>query len=185
VKIYTRAGDDGSTGLLGPGRVSKSAPRVEAYGTVDELNAALGTVRSLDPEGPLEAEFRQIQSQLFTLGAELATTTLKALAELERLVDGDVTQLETWIDHLEHDLEPLQNFILPGGAPLAAQLHLARTICRRAERRLVTLADVETIDPRLIRYLNRLGDLLFVMARWSNARAGAAETAWRPARREP
>jgi len=182
VKIYTRAGDDGSTGLLGPGRVSKSAPRVEAYGSVDELNAALGAVGALDRQGWLEQELAVIQAKLFTLGAELATTTAQGIAGLERLGDADVAELEAWIDRLEADLSPLRNFILPGGAPLGAQLHLARTICRRAERRLVTLAGVETIEARLIRYLNRLGDLLFVMARWCNDKAGAVETAWRPPR---
>ena len=185
MKIYTRAGDDGSTGLLGPGRVSKSAPRVEAYGSVDELNAALGTVRALDRERWLERDLEAIQARLFTLGAELATTTSKGLAGLERVTDMHVTDLEHVIDRLETDLSPLQNFILPGGTPLAAQLHLARTICRRAERRLVTLAGLETIESPLVQYLNRLGDLLFVMARWCNARAGVAETAWRPASREP
>lgn len=180
VKIYTRAGDDGSTGLRGPGRVSKADARVEAYGSVDELNAALGTVRSLDRDRWLDADLEAVQAELFTLGAELATNTEQALASLERLSDGEVTRLETWIDRLEADLDPLQNFILPGGTALGAQLHLARTICRRAERRLVTLAVVERVEPRLIRYVNRLGDLLFVMARWCNARAGAAETAWRP-----
>jgi len=185
VKIYTRAGDDGSTGLLGPGRTSKSAPRVEAYDSVDELNAALGTVCALDQAGWLQHELEPIQTRLFNLGAELATTTQKGLSGLERLSDADVTGLEQVIDRLETDLAPLKNFILPGGTPLAAQLHLARTICRRAERRLVTLAGIETIEPRLVGYLNRLGDLLFVMARWCNARAGKTETAWRPASREP
>jgi len=185
VKIYTRAGDDGSTGLLGPGRVSKSAPRVEAYGSVDELNAALGTVRALDADRWLERDLEQIQARLFTLGAELATITAKGLAGLERVSEGHVTDLEHVIDRLETELSPLQTFILPSGTPLAAQLHLARTICRRAERRLVALAAVETVEPRLVRYLNRLSDLLFVMARWCNARAGVAETAWRPASREP
>lgn len=180
VKIYTRAGDDGSTGLLGPGRVSKSDPRVEAYGTVDELNAALGTVRALDPGHWLESELDHVQGELFTLGAELAATAEQALANLARLSDAHVARLEGWIDRLEEDLAPLQNFILPGGTPLGAQLHLARTICRRAERRLVALAGTQSVDPRLVRYLNRLGDLLFVMARWCNARAGAVETAWRP-----
>jgi cob(I)alamin adenosyltransferase len=185
MKIYTRAGDDGNTGLMGPGRVPKSAPRVEAYGTVDELNAALGLVRTLDSEGWLQQELETIQARLFTLGAELATTTPKGLASLVRLAESDVGQIEAWIDRLETELSPLQNFILPGGTPLGAQFHLARTVCRRAERRLVTLAALETIEALLVRYLNRLGDLLFVMARWCNARAGATETTWRPAHREP
>ena len=182
MKIYTRAGDDGNTGLLGPGRVPKSSPRVEAYGTVDELNAALGAVDALDRERWLAAELAEIQARLFTLGAELATTSEQALAALERIGDADVLRLESWIDRLEADLAPLQSFILPGGTALGAQLHLARTVCRRAERRVVTLLEHEAVEGRLVRYLNRLSDLLFVMARWCNARAGAPETAWKPAR---
>lgn len=184
VKIYTRAGDDGSTGLLGQGRVPKSDPRVEAFGSVDELNAALGTVRALDAEHWLEAELERAQNDLFTLGAELATNSDQALAALARLSDADVSRLESWIDRLEEGLPALRNFILPSGTPLGAQLHLARTICRRAERRLVALAAAAAIEPRLIRYLNRLGDLLFVMARWCNARAGATETPWQAGSRD-
>jgi cob(I)alamin adenosyltransferase len=178
VKIYTRAGDDGSTGLLGPGRVPKSAPRVEAYGAVDELNASLGAARALDPQGWLDAELGTIQAQLFQLGAELATVEAGPLAKLERIGDADVLALERWIDRLDGDLAPLARFILPGGTPLAAEMHRARTVCRRAERRVVALARIEAVEPRLVRYLNRLGDLLFVMARWCNHRAGVAETEW-------
>src|SRR5262245_58250301 len=179
VKIYTRTGDDGSTGLLGPGRVSKSSPRVEAYGSVDELNACLGAARALDAERGVADVLEPIQSQLFNLGAELATQTPKMLASLERIGDADVDALERSIDRYEADLQTLTNFILPGGAPLGAQLHWSRTVCRRAERRLVALGESESIEPRLIRYLNRLGDLLFVMARWRNRRAGVAEIEWR------
>jgi cob(I)alamin adenosyltransferase len=179
VKIYTRTGDDGTTGLLGPGRVPKHSPRVESYGTVDELNAVLGMARALDEAGWLADELAAIQARLFQVGAELATTAPDALARQERIAEVDVATLEGWIDRLEADLPPLRNFVLPAGAPLAAQLHLARTVCRRAERRLVALAEVETVEPRLVRYLNRLADLLFVMARWCNHRAGVAETEWR------
>jgi cob(I)alamin adenosyltransferase len=178
VKIYTRTGDDGSTGLLGPGRVPKSAPRVEAYGAVDELNATLGTARALDAEGWLPGEIGAVQAKLFHLGAELATSAPAMLASLRRLEDADVTALEGWIDRLEADLAPLTSFVLPGGTALAAQLHLARTVCRRAERRVVALAATEPVEPRLVRYLNRLADLLFVMARWCNHKAGVAETLW-------
>src|SRR5262245_5645420 len=153
VKIYTRTGDDGSTGLLGPGRVSKSSPRVEAYGSVDELNACLGAARALDRESWVTDVLGPIQSQLFNLGAELATQAPKMLANLERLGDAEVEALEHRIDRLEADLEALSNFILPGGTPLGAQLHWSRTVCRRAERRLVALAEAESIEPRLIRYL--------------------------------
>ncbi len=140
MKIYTRTGDDGTTGLLGPGRVPKSAPRVEAYGAVDELNATLGTARALDTEGWLAGEIGAIQAKLFHLGAELATSAPAMLASLRRLEDADVTALEGWIDRLEADLAPLTSFVLPGGTALAAQLHLARTVCRRSERRVVALA---------------------------------------------
>jgi cob(I)alamin adenosyltransferase len=179
VKIYTRTGDDGTTGLLGPGRVLKNDPRVEAYGSVDELNAVLGVVRSLDAGAWLAAELATIQTRLFSLGAELAATIPAPLAGLERIGDADVTALEAIIDRLEKDLPPLRNFILPAGHVLAAHLHLARTVCRRAERRVVALAESVPVEPRLVHYLNRLADLLFVMARWCNHRAGVAETEWR------
>ena len=178
VKIYTRAGDDGSTGLLGPGRVPKHAPRVEAYGAVDELNASLGAARALDSAKWLDPELGAIQARLFNLGAELATPDPKALAGLDRISDDDVRALEGWIDRREQDLAPLKTFILPGGSPFGAELHRARTVCRRAERRLVALAQHERIEPVLVRYLNRLGDLLFVLARWSNRRAGVEEIGW-------
>jgi cob(I)alamin adenosyltransferase len=178
VKIYTRAGDDGSTGLLGPGRVPKHAPRVEAYGAVDELNASLGAVRALDAGKWLDAELSAIQARLFQVGAELATLEPAALAKLERISQEDVRALEDWIDARERDLPPLTRFILPGGTPLAAELHRARTVCRRAERRVVALARQESVEPRVVHYLNRLGDLLFVLARWCNRRAGEAEIEW-------
>jgi cob(I)alamin adenosyltransferase len=184
VKIYTRTGDDGSTALLGPGRVLKSAPRIEAYGSVDETNAALGTARALDADGWLAGEIASIQSQLFNLGAELATTTPQARAGLECIAEADVETLERTIDRLEQDLPPLASFILPGGSLLAAQLHFARTVCRRAERRVVALHELEGGEPRLVRYLNRLGDLLFVMARWCNRRAGGPEIEWHSGRRQ-
>jgi cob(I)alamin adenosyltransferase len=183
VRIYTRTGDDGTTGLLGPGRVPKSAPRVEAYGSVDELNAALGVARGLDRERWIDDVLGPIQTQLFHLGAELAATAPQMLATLDRMADAEVEALERWIDRFEADLPALSNFILPGGSPLGAQLHWSRTVCRRAERRLVALAETETLEPRLVRYLNRLGDLLFVMARWCNQRAGTPEMEWRTGKR--
>jgi len=179
VKIYTRTGDDGTTGLLGPGRVSKASPRVEAYGTVDELNATLGVARSLDALGRLGVELATIQAKLFSLGAELAAVTPQPIESLKRIDDDDVAELERWIDRLESSLSPLRNFVLPTGSPLAAQLHLARTVCRRAERRVVALSSSEGGDVRLVRYLNRLADALFVMARWSNHEEGVAEVEWR------
>jgi len=178
MRIYTRTGDDGTTGLLGAPRVPKHDARVEAYGSVDELNAALGVVRSLDPHGPLDAEMASIQSSLLWVGAELATTDAAMLHKLSRVADTHVTELEQLIDRLEQELPPLSNFILPGGSPPGAQLHFARTICRRAERRVTALAQSAGVEPRLVRYLNRLGDALFVMARWCNYRSGAGETTW-------
>lgn len=178
MKIYTRTGDDGTTGLLGPGRVLKCAPRVEAYGSVDELNAVLGVARTHDAQGWLAADLEAIQSRLFSLGAELAAVAPASLANIERIADTDVAGLERLIDRLEAELPPLKRFILPAGTLLAVQLHLARTVCRRAERRLVELQQAEKIEPVLVRYLNRLADLLFVMARWCNRRADVAETEW-------
>jgi cob(I)alamin adenosyltransferase len=178
MRIYTRTGDDGTTGLLGSGRVSKDAARVEAFGSVDELNAVLGRVRGLDTENWLAAELATIQARLFQVGAELAATRADVLATLELLGEEDVAALERWIDRLEADLPPLTSFVLPGGSALGAELHVARAVCRRAERRTVALWKAEPIEPRLVPYLNRLGDLLFVMARWCNRRAGVAETEW-------
>jgi cob(I)alamin adenosyltransferase len=178
MRIYTRTGDDGTTGLLGPGRVLKCTPRVEAYGSVDELNAALGVARALDHEGWLGEEFELLQRRLFALGAELAAADPASLGDLERIADADVAGLERSIDRLDAELPPLRSFVLPAGSALAAQLHFARTVCRRAERRLVELAQHETVAPVLVRYLNRLADLLFVMARWCNRRVGVAEHEW-------
>ena len=180
MKIYTRAGDDGSTGILGPGRIPKSDPRIEAYGSVDELNAQLGVARAADASHWIALDLEPIQRQLFQLGAELATTDERMLASLARLADADVAALEATIDRMEAELPPLTSFVLPAGTPLAAQLHVARTVCRRAERRVVALAGHAAVEPRLARYLNRLGDLLFVMARWCNRRAGGADVEWRP-----
>jgi cob(I)alamin adenosyltransferase len=179
VKIYTRTGDDGTTGLLGPGRVLKSDPRVEAYGTVDELNALVGAVRALDARGWFTRELESIQSTLFEVGAALATSH-SGLAEVPGAGDASVSALEAAIDALEAGLPPLQRFILPGGTPLAAQLHVARTVCRRAERRVVALGESFPATATVVRYLNRLSDLLFVMARASNRRAGVTETEWQP-----
>lgn len=178
MKIYTRTGDDGSTGLLGAQRVPKSSPRVEAYGAVDELNASLGVARTLDASRWVDRELTIVQARLFQVGAELAAVTPAALAAVERVSHRDVGEIEGWIDGFEIELPPLKAFILPDGSPLATHLHLARTVCRRAERRVVALAQGEPVEPTVIHYLNRLADLLFVLARVCNARAGRAETEW-------
>lgn len=176
MKIYTKTGDQGETGLFGGPRVSKNHARIEAFGTVDELNSHLGVIRTLPASGPFDADLRRIQSELFDLGAELATPESKA----ERITPSHVTRLEGLIDHHEATLEPLACFILPTGTPLAAAFHVARTVCRRAERRVVTLANqVDTMIPaNAIEYLNRLGDLLFVLARAANRQAGVVDDPW-------
>ncbi len=177
MRIYTRTGDTGETGLIGGGRVPKDDVRVEAYGTVDELNAVLGFVRSLLTEDDLNALLERIQSQLFDIGAELASPPERA-EQFARVGEAEVQALETAIDQLETELEPLRQFILPGGTPAAAGLHLARTICRRAERRVVTLSHHSPVSKTILQYLNRLSDLLFVMARVVNRRAGVPDGRW-------
>ena len=178
MKIYTRTGDDGTTGLLGAARVPKHDARVESYGTVDELNAALGVAITLDTSRSLAEALGVVQPALFRVGAELATADDTMLARLDRIGDADVATLERLIDMLDAELPALTRFILPGGTPLAAQLHLARTVCRRAERRVTALAEHAGGGSGVVKYLNRLADLLFVMARFSNHRAGVNETTW-------
>ena len=169
-----RTGDDGTTGLAGGERVPKDAPRVEALGDLDELGAALGLARALDTGGPLDAELAAVQSQLLRVGAELAEPRAEALAHLQRIGEEDVAALERRIALLEAELPAGAGFELPGGSAPGAGLHLARTVCRRTERRVVALRRTEPVEPRLLRYLNRLGDLLFVMARRCDRRRGPA-----------
>jgi cob(I)alamin adenosyltransferase len=176
VKIYTKTGDAGQTGLFGGGRVPKDDPRVRAYGEVDELNATLGFAAALEPPG-FEADFLQsIQRDLFTIGAELATPN--AAKVKQRISAERVSAIEAIIDRHESTLPPLKNFILPGGTPKAAALHVARATCRRAERAVVTLARDGQINSAIIHYLNRLSDLLFVLARAVNQQAGRADVVW-------
>ncbi|HYU89314.1 MAG TPA: cob(I)yrinic acid a,c-diamide adenosyltransferase, partial [Gemmatimonadales bacterium] len=168
MKIYTKTGDGGETGLFGGGRIPKDSLRVAAYGEVDELNAALGLARALEPPEFVDALVQRIQRDLFTIGAELATPDPdklhKALSRTSAAIgESDIAALEDAIDGHQSRLEPLKNFILPGGAPKAAALHLARTVCRRAERAVVALSRHEQISPAILRYLNRLSDLLFVL----------------------
>ncbi|HJS42747.1 MAG TPA: cob(I)yrinic acid a,c-diamide adenosyltransferase [Gemmatimonadales bacterium] len=178
MKIYTKTGDAGETGLFGGGRVPKDDPRVRAYGDVDELNATLGFAIALDPRGFEEEVLQEIQRDLFGIGAELATPPRNA-AKLRKTIDPDrVSALEQIIDKHEATLTPLKNFILPGGTPKAAALHVARTTCRRAERAVVTLTREEQINPIIIHYLNRLSDVLFVLARAVNKHSGQADIVW-------
>jgi cob(I)alamin adenosyltransferase len=179
VKIYTKTGDAGETALLGGTRVSKAAPRVAAYGDVDELNAWLGLVRAAKPDVALSAMLDRIQRDLFAIGSRLADPTGAVADRVSKtaVTNEDVTRLEEWIDRLESELPPLRRFILAGGSPAAASLHVARTVCRRAERAVVALGR-EAIEPELLVYLNRLSDLLFVMARTANHRDGVPESEW-------
>lgn len=176
MKIYTRTGDAGDTGLWGGLRVAKDSLRVHAYGSVDEANAAIGVARAGGADAQLDQLLAQLQDQLFVLGSDLATPG--EAASIPRIGAAEVGQLEQLIDALERELEPLRQFILPGGCAVAASLHSARTICRRAERWAVGLAREEPVNPQALVYLNRLSDLLFVLARSANARAGVADVPW-------
>jgi cob(I)alamin adenosyltransferase len=179
VKIYTKTGDTGETSLFDKTRVSKADARVDAYGEVDELNACLGAARAARLDADLTGVIEQIQSELFAVGARLADPSGRIAPRVEKaaVTDTEVTQLELMIDRLEEQLPPLRRFILPGGSTAGALLHLARTVCRRAERRVVSLGP-GAVDPVIIVYLNRLSDLLFVMARVANHRAGTTEVEW-------
>jgi len=182
-KIYTRRGDDGSTGLFGGPRVRKDDLRVAAYGDVDELNSALGVAREELPEGDLRTLLDELQSELFTLGAQLATPDASAAPkEIPRIVAQQTDRLEREIDRLTEELPPMRNFILPGGSRAGATLHLCRTVCRRAERKMVELAESSPVPPEALAYVNRLSDLLFVMARAANLRAGGREIPWVPSK---
>jgi len=178
MKLYTKYGDDGSTGLIGGTRVPKNDPRVAAYGDVDETNAAIGVLIANCDDDETVAALRHIQAELFVLGAELATPA----GEQPRFRVGEshVKQLEHWIDAASAEVAPLRNFVLPGGTATAAGLHLARTVCRRAERAVVGLAQMQPVGQWAIVYLNRLSDLLFALARQANKRSSVEDIPWHP-----
>ena len=181
VKIYTRTGDAGDTGLFGGGRVPKDDPRVEAYGDVDELNAALGMARAVELMPRIDEVLVPVQRDLFAIGALLATPDRDRMAQhlqKARIDEHRIAQLEQSIDDAESELEPLRAFVLPGGTPKAAALHVARTVCRRAERRIVRLQHDVELPQLVVIYMNRLSDLLFSLARLANKRAGAGEVTW-------
>ncbi|MBV9879316.1 MAG: cob(I)yrinic acid a,c-diamide adenosyltransferase [Gemmatirosa sp.] len=181
LRIYTRTGDEGTTGLFGGGRVDKHHPRVEAYGEVDELNAALGLACAIEPMPRIDEVLAPVQRDLFAIGALLATPDREKMHQQlakARVDDGRIAELEQAIDDGEAELEPLRSFILPGGTSKAAALHVARTVCRRAERRVVALHQEIELPGVVVQYLNRLSDLLFVLARVANRRAGAGEVTW-------
>ena len=180
MKIYTRTGDAGGTAFFGGTRVSKADPRVAAYGDVDELNACLGTVRAQSElSGDVAGMLEQLQKDLFAIGARLADPAEKIADRVTKaaVTDADIRRLEEWIDRLEAELPPLRRFILPGGNRAGALLHLSRTVCRRAERTIVGLG-TDRVDAHLLAYINRLSDLLFVIARVVNHRAGQPEVEW-------
>src|SRR5579871_6113878 len=192
-RIYTRTGDDGSTGLVGGQRVRKNSARIEAYGTIDELSSAIGVARAALPTSgaardrarELDAWLGWTQDVLFNLGSELATLPADRSGAQPSVTSADVSALERAIDRAQQDLEPLNYFISPGGSQAGAMLHLARTIARRAERLLVTLGENEPVDEHVRHYVNRLSDALFVWSRWINAALEQPEHRWNPASRPP
>ncbi len=179
MKIYTKKGDQGNTSLFGGKSIKKNSIRIEAYGTVDELNSVLGVVLSHDTSSDGREILSEIQNQLFVLGADLATIESKKV-KIERIGNREIEKLEQWIDRLEEQLPALTSFILPGGSKAGAALHQARTVCRRAERKTVSLKQNDPISDACVIYLNRLSDLLFVMARFENMKADAPEIPWSP-----
>ena len=183
-RIYTRTGDTGDTALVGGQRVPKDNLRIEAYGTVDELNAFVGAARITAESLPAVAELavilKRVQHELFNLGSILATLPEDVHPKQPRVTNAEIAQLEQEIDKDNAVLAPLRSFVLPGGSRLDADLHICRTVCRRAERLLVALARVENVPEETVRYLNRLSDALFVWGRWANYALGAAETLWAP-----
>jgi len=191
-RVYTRAGDGGETALVGGRRVAKDAPRIEAYGTIDELNAVIGLARVFNAERLKDAKrlktgkdyrwldevLRRLQNELFDLGSELATPEDAAYEGMHRIGEAEVKALEQLMDRCQKDLKPLKSFVLPGGGRVGGFLHQARTVCRRAERRVLALGRVESISPWPLKYVNRLSDLLFVLSRWVGQRLGETEYLW-------
>lgn len=186
MKIYTKTGDRGETALYGGTRVSKASARVESYGTIDELNSFIGFAKTEINNEKVLDQLRKIQFDLFTLGSESATPTDKLTlangkSRLTLMIsENEIEELEQWMDEFETELEPLQYFILPGGGKSATSLHICRTVCRRAERSLVFLNETEEVRPELIKYLNRLSDYLFVLARYISKINGETEEYWNP-----
>ncbi len=185
-RVYTRTGDKGTTALVGGKRVPKDSPRIAAYGTIDELNAVLGLARVFNAERLTEGEqhrwldevFRRLQNQLFDLGSELATPEDAVYEGMFRIGEAEVKELEALIDRCLKDLEPLKSFVLPGGGRIGGFLHQCRTVCRRAEREIVALSRLEPVSEQVLSYVNRLGDLFFVLARWVGRHAGETEYLW-------
>lgn len=185
-RVYTRTGDDGTTALVGGARVAKDSSRIESYGSIDELNAVLGIARVYNEErladGPahqrLDGILRQIQEELFDLGSELATPNDFTYKGMHRFTEAEVGAIEALIDQCQENLEPLKSFVLPGGGKIGAQLHQCRTVCRRAEREILRLSRKEPVNEWLLKYVNRLSDLFFVLARWVAKNTGEKEYLW-------
>lgn len=185
-RVYTRTGDKGTTALVGGKRVPKDSPRIAAYGAIDELNSVLGLARVFNEERLAEGEkhrwldevFRRLQNQLFDLGSELATPEDAVYEGMHRIGDAEVKELEALMDRCQKDLEPLKSFTLPGGGRIGGFLHQCRTVCRRAEREIVALSRVEPVGEGVLRYVNRLSDLFFVLSRWVGKRLGEKEYLW-------
>lgn len=179
-KIYTKTGDDGTTGLVGGTRVKKFDARLEAYGTIDELNAAVGVIRSCDIPDTISSVLIEIQNRLFNIGSRLASDEKgDKITEKLSITEAHIAFLEKAIDEMDKDLPKLRQFILPGGDLASAYCHVARTVCRRAERRILAFADSGTIQPEIVKYINRLSDFLFVLARKMAAISGVHEEPWR------
>ncbi|MGB1075878.1 MAG: cob(I)yrinic acid a,c-diamide adenosyltransferase [Flavobacteriales bacterium] len=179
MQIYTRTGDDGTTGLFGGGRVRKDALRIEAYGTLDELNAFVGALADFDALPEVDRTLmRQHQADLFTIGSHLATVGEEMQAHLPHLPESRIEEMEAWMDQTSSTLPPLKAFVLPGGHAMVSAAHLCRVVCRRAERRVVALAELETIDPLIPRYLNRLSDVFFVWSRRISMLTNTPEIIW-------
>ena len=189
MKIYTKTGDKGETSLYGGTRVSKAAARVESYGTLDELNAFIGLAKAEISDEKVLSQLQKIQFDLFTVGSEAATPTDKMFlangkSRLDLLIsEEEIMELERWMDNFDAELEPLQFFILPSGGKAAASVHVCRTVCRRAERAMVYLNETEEVRPELIKYLNRLSDYLFILARYISKISGEKEDYWNPSAR--
>lgn len=180
MKIYTKKGDEGKTGLIGGTRILKSSLRIEAYGTVDELNSHLGLLRDTYNEQKTIDQILEIQDRLFTLGSHLASDSTKSKMKLPEIVEGDVVKLENWMDEMETELEPMKSFLLPGGHPTVSICHISRCVCRRAERITVDLSQNEEINFIILKYLNRLSDYLFVLSRFVGKKLNAVESPWIP-----
>lgn len=180
MKIYTKKGDSGTTGLIGGTRLPKHHIRIESYGTVDELNSYTGLLRDLIPDKSMVEVLLEIQDRLFTIGSHLAADPVKSKMQLPQLFESDITFLEKQIDAMDALLEPMKFFVLPGGHPTVSHCHIARCVCRRAERLITHLSENETVNPLIGAYMNRLSDFLFMLSRKLTADLGAVETPWKP-----